>query len=777
VPLRRADLHRHHAGAQKAQARQGRLTDRPVAAPAVNTAPTKSFAALCFSDILPACFNFLGYILLKSIALPVALLGVFATANADEGQWQPYQLPQLSSELKRIGITIPAEKLADLSKHPMSAIVSLGGCSASFVSGDGLVVTNHHCAYGAIQRNSTAEKNYIVNGFLAKTRDAELPGGPNTLVYVTEKVDNVTDRVLKGLSPTMSGRERNEEVQNRIKALTAECETDKAYRCSVPSFHRGLEYYRIRQLMIRDVRLVYAPADMIGNFGGDVDNFEWPRQTGDYSFLRAYVGKDGRPADPSPDNVPYKSKDFLVVSAEGLKNGDPILLAGYPGRTSRYKLPSEIRFARDANFPVRVADMQADLAVIAAATKGNAAHDVRYASVVKGINNVLKKTQGLLDGFARKDIAAIKDVQDAEFRAWFNKPGNQKDVSPTLLADLDATIAADMALSEQEFAWSVAGNSDLLKSARTVYRLALEAAKPDARRETGYQERDLSFIKARLTRLEQSYVGSVDEARFTAGLQRYQKLAAKMHPQGLDALLPAPGAIGALYKQSELGETAKRLAWIGKDAAAFEKSDDAFIKLAVKLHDATMALENRRKEIDGNLERIIPQYMSAVIAWKKSQGKPVYADANSTLRVTFGTVAPYSPRDGIVKGPFTTVEGIVEKHTAAEPFNAPKPLLDAVKGKRYGVFKDPVLNTVPVNFLSSADTTGGNSGSAVMNKRGELVGLNFDSTYESVTKDWYFDSDITRAIHVDIRYMLWVMKEVDHADNLLKEMTIKYPRK
>ncbi|UOD30279.1 S46 family peptidase [Massilia violaceinigra] len=715
--------------------------------------------------------------MLKSIALPVALLGVFATANADEGQWQPYQLPQLSSELKRIGITIPAEKLADLSKHPMSAIVSLGGCSASFVSGDGLVVTNHHCAYGAIQRNSTPEKNYIVNGFLAKTRDAELPGGPNTLVYVTEKVENVTDRVLKGLSPTMSGRERNEEVQNRIKALTAECETDKAYRCSVPSFHRGLEYYRIRQLMIRDVRLVYAPSDMIGNFGGDVDNFEWPRQTGDYSFLRAYVGKDGRPADPSPDNVPYKSKDFLVVSAEGLKNGDPILLAGYPGRTSRYKLPSEIRFARDANFPVRVAEMQADLAVIAAATKGNAAHDVRYASVVKGINNVLKKTQGLLDGFARKDIAAIKDVQDAEFRAWFNKPGNQKEVSPTLLADLDAAIAADMALSEQEFAWSVAGNSDMLKTARTLYRLALEGAKPDARRETGYQERDLSFIEARLTRLEQSYVGSVDEARFAAGLQRYQKLAAKMHPQGLDALLPAPGAIGMLYKQSELGETAKRLGWIGKDAAAFAKSDDAFIKLAVKLHDVSMALENRRKEIDGNLERIIPQYMSAVIAWKKSQGKPVYADANSTLRVTFGTVAPYSPRDGIVKGPFTTVEGIVEKHTAAEPFNAPKPLLDAVKAKRYGVFKDPVLNTVPVNFLSSADTTGGNSGSAVMNRRGELVGLNFDSTYESVTKDWYFDSDITRAIHVDIRYMLWVMKEVDHADNLLKEMTIKYPRK
>ena len=715
--------------------------------------------------------------MLKSIALPVALLGVFAAAHADEGQWQPHQLPQLKSELKRIGITIPAEKLTDLTKHPMSAIVSLGGCSASFVSPDGLVVTNHHCAYGAIQRNATPEKNYIVNGFLAKTRAEELPGGPNTLVYVTEKVENVTDRVLKGLSPTMSGRERNEAVDSRVKALIAECETDKAYRCSVPSFHRGLEYYRIRQLMIRDVRLVYAPSDMVGNFGGDVDNFEWPRQTGDFSFLRAYVGKDGRPADPSPDNVPYKSKDFLVVSAEGLKNGDPILLAGYPGRTSRYKLPAEIRFARDANFPLRVADMQADLAVIATATKGNAQYDVRYASVVKSINNVLKKTQGLLDGFARKDIAAIKDVQDAEFRAWFNQPANQKAASKTLLADLDAVIAADMALSEEEFAYSVATNSDLLKSARTLYRLSLEQQKPNAQRESGYQERDLSFIKARLTRLEQSFVPTVDAARFVASLQRYSQLAAKTHPQGLDALLPAPASVGALYKQTTMGDTAQRLAWMSKDPAAFKASSDAFIQMAVKMHDVAMSLENRRKEIDGNLERVIPQYMSAVIAWKKSQGKPVYPDANSTLRVTYGTVSPYSPRDGLVKGPFTTVQGIVEKHTGTDPFAAPKNLLAAVKEQRFGAFKDPVLGTVPVNFLSSADTTGGNSGSAVMNKRGELVGLNFDSTYESITKDWYFDSAITRAIHVDIRYMLWVMKEVDHADNLLKEMKIKYPAK
>ena len=700
-------------------------------------------------------------------------LGTTSSAFADEGQWQPHQLPQLKTELKRIGIAIPAEKLADLSKAPLSAMLSLGGCSASFVSDAGLVVTNHHCAYGAIQRNSTAGKNYISDGFLAKAMSEELPAGPDSRMYITDKVENVTTQVLQGISPAMSGKERHAIVENKIKALIAECEQDKAYRCSVPSFHRGLEYYRIRQLMIRDVRLVYAPSDKIGNFGGEVDNFEWPRHTGDFSFLRAYVGKDGRPADPSPDNVPYKSKDFLTISALGLKNGDPILLAGYPGRTSRYKLPEEIRFARDVSYPKRIAESQSDVEVITAATTGNPDAIVRYASVVKGINNGLKKTQGLVDGFNRKDIAAIKDEQDAEFRSWFSKNNPDKD----FLKELDTVIASDMALTEEEFAWSVANNSELLRSARTLYRLALETAKPDAEREAGFQQRDVTFIAARLNRLEQSYMQNVDQARYTAALQRYNKLDAKTHPQGLDILLPMPETVASLYQQSELSNTAKRLAWLKKDLTAFQQSDDAFIKLAIKLHDIGMSLEERRKEVNGNLERVIPQYMQAVIAWKNSQGKPVYADANSTLRVTYGTVAPYSPQDGVSKGPFTTVEGIVEKHTGKDPFIAPENLLTAIKEKRYGVFKDTQLGTVPVDFLSSADTTGGNSGSAVLNKNGELVGLNFDSTYESITKDWYFDSAITRAIHVDIRYMLWVMKEVDHADNVLKELTVRYPVK
>ncbi len=708
-----------------------------------------------------------------TLLLATCALGL--SAWADEGQWQPHQLLQLKPQLKKAGMHMPAEQLADLKKHPMSAIVGLPGCSASFVSPQGLVVTNHHCAYGAIQRNATSARNYIANGFLAKTLAEELPAGPNERIYVTDKVENVTAHVLGKLDKGLSGKQYHEQVEQRIKALIADCEKDKAYRCSVPAFHRGLEYYRVRQLMIRDVRLVYAPSDKIGNFGGEVDNFEWPRHTGDFAFLRAYVGPDGKPADPSPNNVPYKSRDFLAVSAAGVNNGDAILLAGYPGRTSRYKMASEIRFARDVDYPRRVAQQQADIEVIQQATQGNAEWQVRYAGVVKGIQNGMKRSQGMLDGFRRKDIAALKDAQEADFRRWLATQPDQANAQ-ALLADLDKLIAANLALTQEQAAFGQATHSELVRNARTLYRAALERQKPDAEREPGFQQRDLPFIRARLARVEQSLVPAVDQARWRAGLLRYQGLAASVRPNGLDALLPAADALAPLYEKTALANTAKRLALLDQDADTLAKSDDPLMQLAVKLQPLAQALQDREKELDGQLERLVPRYMEAVIAWNRSMGRPVYPDANSTLRVSYGNVAPYSPADGLTKGPFTTVEGVVAKATGKAPFETVAALQDAVAAKRYGAFKSAALGTVPVNFLSTADTTGGNSGSAVMNRRGELVGLNFDSTYESITKDWYFDPAITRAIHVDIRYVLWVMSEVDHAERLLKEMTVRYAR-
>jgi len=306
----------------------------------------------------------------------------------------------------------------------------------------------------------------------------------------------------------------------------------------------------------------------------------------------------------------------FATADEGVKPGEPILLEGHPGHTGRYKLPAEIRFAREVEYPARLASITADLSVISAATLGNPGYDVRYAGVVHGLKNALRRTQGMMNGFEHEDVAAIRDAQDADFRAWYKQHGRGP---RTLLADLDAAVAADTETIRQERAWREATHSELLKSARTLYRLSLERQKPDPQREAGYQEGDLAFIKARLLRLEQTFAPSVDQARYQAALVRYAKTDPRFRPPGLDALVPAQKGVAALYASTELADCAKRLAWIDRDPEAFRNSPDAFIQLAVRMQDVALALQQRRKEADANLERVIPHYMAAMIAWRKSQ--------------------------------------------------------------------------------------------------------------------------------------------------------------
>jgi hypothetical protein len=274
---------------------------------------------------------------MKYLLFTTAILASLAV-TADEGQWQPHQLKQLQPQLDARGIQLSGEQLADLSQYPMNAIVSLGYCSASFVSATGLVITNHHCGYGAIQQNSSKERNLMAQGFLAKTLAEELPAGPQERLYITEQVLDVTAKVSGGLAADITPLARYQAIENNRKTVIKDCETDANYRCNVVSFHHGMEYFLIKQLMIQDVRLVYAPPESVGNFGGDIDNYEYPRHTGDFTFLRGYVAKDGKPAAYSVDNVPYQPKNFLKVNASGVRAGDGILLAGYPGKTSRYRV-------------------------------------------------------------------------------------------------------------------------------------------------------------------------------------------------------------------------------------------------------------------------------------------------------------------------------------------------------------------------------------------------------------------------------------------------------
>lgn len=715
------------------------------------------------------------------------------SAVADEGQWQPHQMPSIADKLSERGIQIPAEKLADLSQYPMNAVVSLGYCTASFVSPQGLVVTNHHCAYRGIQYNSKAEHNYLADGFLAKKMADEPSAGPNERLYITEDVIDVTAKITQDLPQDPLAR--YEQIQANSKALIKECEADDNYRCSVTSFHNGLEYYLIKQLIIRDVRLVYAPPESVGGYGGDIDNYEYPRHSGDFTFLRAYVGKDGKPATFSKDNVPFKPKSYLKVNADGVKAGDGVFVAGYPGATSRYNLTSELKFASDWLYPTYAQRYQLQIDTINHLADIDNDVRIKYAGTLASMANRMKKLNGLLDGFKATDIVGIKQGREDNFLAWLKKDPN---ADKTLIANLEALLAEEHKLTQTNYYFNNAQSSTLLSAAKSLYRLALEKQKDDDLRESGYQERDMKMFKANLKRIESSFTPDVDKTLWLQDLNAYkaQPLKVEVFDNALshaNDYQDFVAKVDAFYALTQLTDQEVLLGWMDKSVEDFEKSDDPFIRLAVTLHATNMKLEDESKALEGKLSMVRPQYMKAIIDYYKSNNWPVYPDANRTLRITYGMVDGYQSKDALYKQPFTRLEGIAAKHTGEEPYNAPAKLLSAIAKRDYGnheiasVYNDPQswicklvsciepkndFNSVPVNFLSSVDTTGGNSGSPVFNGKGELVGLNFDSTYEAITKDWFFNPTITRAVHVDIRYILWMMDKVDNADNLIKELDL-----
>ncbi|MCL1093042.1 S46 family peptidase [Shewanella kaireitica] len=732
--------------------------------------------------------------LIAAIALSTGVLSSSAVM-ADEGQWQPYQMPSIADKLSERGIDIPAEQLADLTRYPMNAVVGLGYCTASFVSPQGLVVTNHHCAYRAIQYNSKKEHNYLADGFLATSKDKEPTAGPNERLYITEAVTNVSTQVKQDIGDDPLQRYKN--IQANRKALIKECESDDNYRCSVRSFHNGLEYYLIKQLIIRDVRLVYAPPESAGAFGGDIDNYEYPRHSADFTFLRAYVGKDGKPAVFNKDNVPYQPKSYLKINADGVKAGDGVFVAGYPGSTSRYRLTSELKFASDWLYPTLATRYQLRIDTIEAMSAANNEVKIKYAGKLAGMANRMKKYNGLLDGFKATDIAGIKQGREDDFKAWLAKDKTYQSFQ-TQFDELETLLVEQRKQRQTRYYFENAQSSALLATANKLYRLAKEKAKPDAEREEGYQERDMKMFKARLKRLDSSFAVSVDKTLWLQDLEAYlnqdirvSELDTALNEGDVEASLSEK--LDGLYALTSLTDKDKRLAWMDADASAFETSADPFIRLAVSLYDKNMTGEKAAKTLAGKLSMARPDYMKAVIAYYKSNNWPVYPDANGTLRITYGMVDGYQSKDALYKQPFTRLEGIPAKHTGVEPFNAPAKLLKAIEEQRYGshkvatVYQDPAswlcrlfscldkpeqFNSVPVNFLSSVDTTGGNSGSPVFNGKGELVGLNFDSTYEAITKDWFFNPTITRAVHVDIRYILWMMDKVDHAQNLIEELDL-----
>ena len=716
---------------------------------------------------------------LRLLSLSVlAAMAAVPAAIAGEGMWVPQQLPQIAGPLAKAGLKLAPEQLADLTGDPMGAVVALGGCTASFVSPNGLVATNHHCAYGAIQLNSTPENNLIRNGFNAPTTADELSAGPNARVFVLDEITDVTrDAQAVIAAAGADALARTKALEAFEKKLIAECEAEAGFRCRLYSFSGGNSYRLFRNMEIRDVRLAYAPPGSVGKFGGDVDNWMWPRHTGDFAFYRSYVGKDGKPAAYSPDNVPFKPRHWLKFADQPLGEGDFVMVAGYPGSTNRYALAAEFDNAAQWSYPAIAGHFKNQIALVEAAGKLDPQVQVKYASAMAGWNNTSKNYEGQLTGFKRIDAAGQKRAEEAAVLAWLKGQGAKGQAALDAHARLLALLQQSQATRERDLALGMFNNTAMVGTASELYRLAIERAKPDAERESRYQQRDLPAIEGGLRQMERRYVASMDRQLQAYWLEQYLKLPAAQRVAAIDAWLG--GNDTAAVKRAldrlagtALGSTEERLKWLSADRAAFEASTDPAIQYAVAVMPTLLQLEQERKTRAGENLAARPVYLQAVADYKNSQGEFVYPDANLSLRITFGNVTGYVPRDGVKYTPFTTLEGVVAKETGADPFDSPQALLDAVAAGRHGGLADARLGSVPVNFLSDLDITGGNSGSPVLDAHGKLVGLAFDGNWESVSSNWVFDPKMTRMISVDQRYMRWIMQEVYPAPQLLQEMGV-----
>lgn len=714
--------------------------------------------------------------------------GLPSSSLADEGMWMPEQIPLLEPQLRKLGFTGDPRSFADLTGFPMGAVVSLGGCSASFISPDGLIATNHHCVRSYLQFNATPERPLTETGFLARTRADELPCGPGSRVFVTVAVRDVTAAIMGDLPASLSDLDRQKRIEDRRKQLTAEGERSGEFRRTVASFFQGLKWYAIDQIEIRDVRLVYAPDAGIGNFGGETDNWRWPRHTGDFSFLRAYVSPAGKGAAYSKDNVPFRPKHWLRISPEGIRPGELVFVAGYPGRTSRLATHAAVTQMVDWTLPRTVRRNTEQIALLEEVAKTSPHTALRVGTRIQGLHNVLTKTKGVLEGLTAGGLLGLKGSQEKELLAWIAADPARKSRYGEAIPSIASLIAEGAATRERnallaELTSGARAANTAAGLAHLLHRLAVERAKPDAGRDPEYQERNWPRLRETVERAQRSLDPAADRALLRYTLRDVARLPAGQRIDALDTAVglrpgmagpEADAAIEAWLSRTIAGtrlyDLQFRLSLTQASTKDLAATGDAHLLLAAALFPLEESIRQKGKRNEGALYRWEPLYVEALSAWR---GGLVSPDANSTLRVTYGTVASVTDKAGVDQGAQTTLTQLAAKITGAGDFRAPAALLQAIDARRGGratPYLDPRLKDVPVDYLSTVDITGGNSGSATLNQRGELVGLAFDGTYESVSAEYLFTQEARRSIHVDSRYLLWVLTEVEKADALLAEI-------
>ena len=726
----------------------------------------KHFTLICIKIPLRFFGDTMRLIFSALISLPLLLV-------AREGMWEPHQMPLLKNELRAAGFNKNVNSISDLFEFPMNAIVSIGGCSAAFVSPNGLIATNYHCVEGSyLQYNSTNENDLFATGFTASNYEDEKPSAPGSRVFITTSSTEITDEVLAGTLEAEDYASKAEIIEQNSKNIISNCEKDSSIRCRVRSFFGGETYKLEVQTVIKDVRLVYAPPSSIGEYGGEIDNWMYPRHTGDFALLRAYVAPDGSSKEFDQANVPFSPETYLKISAKGISDGDFVMVIGYPGSTNRLQTFLEINYDLTQGFARSIEFLKRGIELIEENTKGDEAATLKYRGLKSGYENYYKKIAGQLDGSQRFGLLDSEKMKWDEFMGYV-----ASNASPAEINDLALLLELIKEQQDRYLAERYYGNSSLISYVFSIFKNADERRKPNEERDSGYQERDQNRIKNSIKSAQYRFEAKIDKAIFLDRLATYKTFEGDLRrPEfsralKLDSSQEETLAIVDKIYSSEFTDPSKMLELFEKPFEEITALEDPLINFIESIYAESKEYEKqydaeraKRQELRSTFIKLSKDYYQKI-------NKPLYADANGTLRVTYGNVMGLELKDGIAYKPFTSLEGILEKHQGETPFNAPENLRSLIQEKDYGTYSAKDVGSVPVNFISDLDITNGNSGSATINKDFELVGLAFDGMIETIISDYKYIPE-ARTISVDSRYLLWNLEKVAEAKHILAEIEI-----
>ena len=701
---------------------------------------------------------------------------------SDEGFFLPDTLNQLPlKKLQQRGLKIPITDIYNPNGPSIKdAVVIVDGGTGEFLSPEGLMLTNHHVAFDALVAASDQSKDYATNGYLAHNRGEELTAKGYT-VQITQELKDVTTEVLSGVTDAMSPADRAAAIQTKTRALaTANAKPADGITATVLPLNEGLSYYLFTYLTLRDVRIVYAPPKNIGFFGGDPDNFEWPRHDGDFTFMRAYVGRDGKPAEYATGNVPYKPKKFLSISMGGVKENDFVMVMGYPGTTKRYRESYSVAYNQDVAMPFQIDVFSRQIGELQNLGKSDPELQIKLQSRIFEIANTLKDLEGSVVAMRRFGVVDQKRTEETAFTRWLSaNPDRQKkygEVLPSLQKaynELTRTGQRDLIVQQ------LAELSDLFQILSLVNRVVGDKQKPQSERDARLA---MTAIRARaaLPEILADRNGPTERAflafylRKAAELPAGQKLVAAEKLFGKlqgEARVRAEENFARSFAESKNFATAELVSGLfEKTPAQLKELNEPVLDFAGEVVDMAAQIGNSQRAFNATVARWRPLLVQGM--GEMHANKP-YPDANRTLRFTYGDVRGYVPHDAAIYQPFTTLSGVIEKDTGREPFDVPTKLKELFRTRDFGPYATPDGQNVPVDFLSTTDIIGGNSGSPVMNGRGEQVGIIFDGNYEGLGNDFFYNDAKGRAIAVDIRYVLFIADKFGGAGYLLKELDIK----